>query len=296
MAPAGGSRRHSRAARRRRPGSVSFTSAPAFSSTRTTSMRPSRTANSSGVKPDGRRASEIGAGLDQRPARRRRGLPPPPTSAPSARAGRPCALTSRAVRQAAPSRRRALPVRAAVISAVSPPGSAAFGSAPAFEQQLDHRARCRSCRPARAASRRSDSPPSRWRRRAPAASRSLQIVVVRRPVQRRHAVGLRRVHVDALLRAARERCARSICSRPHPPAARRRRRRATAARRAAAAMQPAAERVATHHAGTRQLHGHQSDEQFVDLALCCRRRRRGGRRPCRAASGADWPAASAPRT
>ena len=55
--------RHSRADGRRRPGSVSFTSAPAFSRTRTTSSRPSRTAKSSGVKPE--------ADARERPRRRR---------------------------------------------------------------------------------------------------------------------------------------------------------------------------------------------------------------------------------
>ena len=44
-----------------------------------------------------------------------------------------------AVRRAAPSRPSALPVRAAVISTVSPSGDAALASAPACEQQLDHR-------------------------------------------------------------------------------------------------------------------------------------------------------------
>ena len=46
-----------------------------------------------------------------------------------------------AVRRAAPSRHRALPVRAAVISTVSPSGSAVFGVGPGLQQQLDDRRR-----------------------------------------------------------------------------------------------------------------------------------------------------------
>ena len=112
-------------------GIVSFTSAPAFSSTRTTSMRPSRDGEQQRREAGRQRGAEIGARLDQRlhdrgvalgrrPHQRR--LPAPVV----------LGVDTRAVRRAAPSPPASLPVRAAVISGVSPPGSAAFGSAPAF--------------------------------------------------------------------------------------------------------------------------------------------------------------------
>ena len=81
-------------------------------------------------EPGGERRAEIGSRLDEHPPRLRRGLRPPPTSGPSARAAL-LRVDVGAARRAAPSPTPSLPVRAAVISAVSPPGSAAFGSAPA---------------------------------------------------------------------------------------------------------------------------------------------------------------------
>ncbi len=159
-------RRRSRAASRRPASSRSRPRPPSAARARRRA-RPSRTANSSGVKPDGRRVRK---------------------SAPASMSA--CTTA-------------AWPSAAAHISAVCPRRSSlrVDTSAPRDEQRLhgleragargghqrrlaarqrarsDRRRpsaaarpsrRCRSCRPARAASRRSGSPPSRWRRRGPA--------------------------------------------------------------------------------------------------------------------------------
>ena len=78
--------------------------------------RPSRTANSSGVKPDGTARVKSAPASMSACTTVGVALRPPPTSAPSARAARPCASTVRRAR-AAPSRRAS--VRCA------PPSSAA---------------------------------------------------------------------------------------------------------------------------------------------------------------------------
>ena len=277
--------------------SLRSTSAPALSSTRTTSIRPSRTAKSSGVNPDLQRASEVGPGLDEQlddlgvPVGRRphqRGLAlavlrvhlrpgveqrlhrPDAAGAGGGHQGR-LAAAQRGVRVGAGRR-------------------AAARRSP----------RCRSCRPATAASRRSGSRPSRRRRPRAAASPSpgrrdrppSAGPSCRRPGRRSTSALSLEQRADArpvgLLGGVGQ---RALCG-------------AAAASAIADDEQRSAEaaartRCASDHrtvGSLRSRSDRQRLEQLVDLAAGCRRTSRGGRRPCRAASGAGWPAASACRS
>ena len=159
-------------------------------------MRPSRTAKNKRREPGGERRAEIGPGLEQRARPPPHALRPPPTSGPFARAapwhsrrprGRASAFTG-------PS----LPVRAAVIRTVSSPRSFVFASAPAASSSSTI-----AVVPVGA---------GQGKRRHAVVVRGfhvglgvheklrhLEIVAIGRPVQGRHAVGLRLVHVDVLL-------------------------------------------------------------------------------------------------
>ena len=143
--------------------------------------------------------------------RLRRGHPPPPTSARSAPAvpSHPHPRRGRA----APSPAPALPVRAAVISAVSPPRSVVFGSAPRCEEQFDHRgvpvlAGERERRDAVAVRR------VRVRLRRDQELGRFEIIEVSRPMQGGHAIGLRMRSRPRLLREARG-CLRDLTSPRH---------------------------------------------------------------------------------
>ena len=189
--------RHSRAGARLRPAWSRSRRRRPSAATRTTSVRPSRTANNNGVNPDGN------AGGNRRRPRSApppppRGLRPPPTSAPSVRAvllgcrrrrrAASSAFTARACRCArrssTPSRRREAPCSGPRRPSSSSSTIARVAVRAGQRQRRDAVA-VRGFHIAR--------------RRCSSSSRDLQIVVVGRPVQRRHAIDLRRVHVDALL-------------------------------------------------------------------------------------------------
>ncbi len=117
-----------------------------------------------------RSLADDGAGLDQHADRRRRCSRLPPTSAPSGPCGARVRVTS-APRASSALTAAALPVRAAVISAVSPSGSAALASAPAASSRSIIAALPLVARERAAASRRSDS--RRLARRHPTSSSAL---------------------------------------------------------------------------------------------------------------------------
>ena len=116
---------------------VSFTSAPAFSSARTTPIWPSRTANSKGVNPESKRARKsapawINASTTVHVSFRRR-----PHDG-----GLPARLSFAWIVGAAGQQRfhgSTLPVRAAVIKSRFASGKGCVRVGPRLEQQLDHR-------------------------------------------------------------------------------------------------------------------------------------------------------------
>ncbi len=112
-------------------------------SARTMSKSPPRTANRNGVNPFPvlarcRRRSRAGCGPRQGAS------PRSPTSAPSARATSPWALTA-APCSMSKWTRSALPVRAAVMNTVSPSADAVFGFRAGLEEQIWRPPYCHSC-------------------------------------------------------------------------------------------------------------------------------------------------------
>ena len=277
---------------RRRTGSESFMSAPAFSSASTAAMRPSRAANSSAVNPPFDRACRSapratsmidhrGMAFGGRPHQRR--LPAP-------------AFLGVRDRRRAP-------------AAASPHRSCRCARRPSAPSRLRRRGRWRRRRP-RAASRSSRVAVDRGqpeRRRAVAigglhvgAGANEQLhdvgrVAIDGPVQRRRAVRLRGVHIDALVDAAPE-PARSVASldgvderdsarEPCRP----RRARAPAPMRERRLSTPRVDAQSSCIASTR------SAARDRTRGPCCRRSCPDARRPCRAASGGGSPAASGSR-
>ena len=282
-------------------------------------MRPARTANSSGVKPDGSRAWKSApasirscddGGVAFRGGPHQRGLPAPLVLAVHARAVGEQRLHGRGGAGARGRSSTASRRRAAARSDPRRPSGAARSSR-----------RCRSCTRATAASRHSDSPPSTLAPARTSSVRDLDVVVVGGPVQRRHAVGCG-VFTSACWSSSARSCARSrrsaaSASGARTPAAvewaragsppssspRTQASNPDAQPRASAASE-ARERSAPAKRRARERDGESEGRSPSDTKApgvhrpCpgCRRRCPCGRRRVRAASGGDWRAAWAPRT
>ena len=135
---------------------ASLTSAPAFSRTRTTSVRPSRTAKNRGVNPEGSGVRKSAPACEQRlddrrmPLGRRPHQGRLPAPFPGVDVGPPGEQ-----RLHGPELPGARGGHQGRLVAAEPRVRVGAG----VEQQLDHRLVRRSCRPARGASRRSGSRP-----------------------------------------------------------------------------------------------------------------------------------------